>query len=185
MRTNWNDRRGDIYVRREVTLTPADLEGDLALVFSHDDAMEIYVNGEEIVKTGDTWKNEVELPLSAEAKSYFKPGKNLIALHCRNSGWDGYADLGLYRKLPTDSGKVLPAVQKSIDVMPTSTYYTFECGPVDLDLVFTAPRLIDDYDLQPRRQAPKRAAAAYGYSRDGSERGRSAHDLDPGGGKGT
>ena len=26
-------------------------------------------------------------------------------------------------------------------------YYTFKCGPVELDVVFTAPMLIDDYDL--------------------------------------
>ncbi len=164
VRTNWNDRRGDIYVRREVSLTPADLEGDLALIFSHDDAMEIYVNGQQIAKTADEWKNEVELPLTPEMKSLFKPGKNLIALHCRNSGWDGYADIGLYRKLPTDRGKVLPAVQKSIDVMPTSTYYTLECGPVDLDLVFTAPMLIDDYDLL---SAPANYISYQVRSRDG------------------
>ena len=31
--------------------------------------------------------------------------------------------------------------------MATSTYYTFTCGPVELDVVFTAPQLIDDLDL--------------------------------------
>jgi hypothetical protein len=39
------------------------------------------------------------------------------------------------------------AVQKSVDVLATSTYYTFTCGPVELDVVFTAPQLIDDLDL--------------------------------------
>lgn len=39
------------------------------------------------------------------------------------------------------------AQQLSVSVMPTSTYYTFACGPVELDVVFTAPMLIDDYDL--------------------------------------
>ena len=39
------------------------------------------------------------------------------------------------------------AEQKSVDVLATNTYYTFSCGPVELDLVFTAPMLIDDYDL--------------------------------------
>ena len=40
-----------------------------------------------------------------------------------------------------------PAVQKSVDVLATNTYYTFACGPVELDVVFTAPMLINDYDL--------------------------------------
>ena len=39
------------------------------------------------------------------------------------------------------------ARQKSVSVMATSTYYTFVCGPMELDIVFTAPMLIDDYDL--------------------------------------
>ena len=39
------------------------------------------------------------------------------------------------------------AVQKSVNVLPTQTYYTFVCGQVELDLVFTAPLLPDDLDL--------------------------------------
>lgn len=39
------------------------------------------------------------------------------------------------------------ATQRSVSVTATSTYYTFACGPVELDVVFTAPMLIDDYDL--------------------------------------
>ena len=42
---------------------------------------------------------------------------------------------------------VQTAKQKSVSVLATSTYYTFACGPVDLDVVFTAPMLINDYDL--------------------------------------
>ena len=37
--------------------------------------------------------------------------------------------------------------KKSVDVLATSSYYTFACGPVELDIVFTAPQLIDDLDL--------------------------------------
>ena len=32
-------------------------------------------------------------------------------------------------------------------MLATSSYYKFDCGPVELDVVFTAPMLIDNYDL--------------------------------------
>ena len=58
-----------------------------------------------------------------------------------------YTDFGLYRNKSAENVNAEKAVQKSVDVMATSTYYTFGCGPVELDLVFTAPMLIDNYDL--------------------------------------
>ena len=39
------------------------------------------------------------------------------------------------------------AVQTSVNVLPTQTYYTFQCGKVKLELVFTAPFLMDDLDM--------------------------------------
>lgn len=45
------------------------------------------------------------------------------------------------------SGDIPESVQNNVDVLATNTYYDFTCGPVNLDVVFTAPMLIDDYDL--------------------------------------
>ncbi len=42
------------------------------------------------------------------------------------------------------------AMQKSANVLPTQTFYTFECGPIELSLIFTAPLLMGDLDLMSR-----------------------------------
>lgn len=52
----------------------------------------------------------------------------------------GVEELPMKAILPT------AAIQKSAVVMPTGTFYSFECGPVGLELVFTAPLLMDDLD---------------------------------------
>ena len=54
---------------------------------------------------------------------------------------------GLFRKLSKNDSGIRQATQTSVSVLATNTYYTFLCGPVELDLVFTAPMLIDDLDL--------------------------------------
>lgn len=145
--TRWTDEHSDLYVRRNVDLTPADLEGDLVLVYSHDDVFEIYINGTQIVSTGETWLNGEEAPLTPELKKLLHPGKNVIAAHCHNTTGGAYTDFGLFRRRIAADSDVKVAEQKSVDVLATSTYYTFACGPVELDLVFTAPMLIDNYDL--------------------------------------
>ena len=147
VRTRWSDQNSDLYVRRTVDLTPEDLEGNLFLIYSHDDVFNLYINGTEVANTGETWREGVKLELTPEMKKLLKPGKNVIASHCHNTTGGAYTDFGLYRNLSVDDGSTLNARQKDVDVTATSTYYTFDCGSVELNLVFTAPMLIDDYDL--------------------------------------
>ena len=147
VRTRWSEENSDLYVRRTIDVTAADLQEELVLIYSHDDVFELFVNGTKVADTGETWREGIRLPLNDELKKLLHPGKNVIASHCHNTTGGAYTDFGLYSKVKTDNGGVRLAVQKSIDVLATNTYYTFVCGPVELDLVFTAPMLIDDYDL--------------------------------------
>ena len=147
IRSRWGRTGTDIYIRREVKLSEADLYEDLYLKYSHDDVFELYVNGTKVADTGETWVNGVVLHMNAEMKNLLHSGSNTIAAHCHNTTGGAYADFGLFKNIKPKGQDIKLAEQKSVDVLATNTYYTFSCGPVELDLVFTAPMLIDDYDL--------------------------------------
>ena len=143
--TTWETE--DIWVRREFTLSEVNTDAPIYLKYSHDDVFELYLNGEKLVSTGNEWKNNVLLELSDDVKKKLLKGKNVIAAHCHNTTGGAYVDFGIYAPSDETAPFENMAVQKSVDVLPTQTYYTFACGPVELDLVFTAPVLIDDLDL--------------------------------------
>lgn len=143
----WTGNNTDIYVRRTVNLSDADLEKDLWICFSHDDVFELYINGTRVILTGETWKQGEQRHLTAAQKALLKKGDNVLAAHCHNTTGGSYVDFGLYENLKTDDADIQLARQTACDVMATGSYYSFTCGPVKLDLVFTAPMLIDDLDL--------------------------------------
>ena len=145
--TKWEGDNTDIYVRRTFNLTEEDLKDGFLIRYSHDDVCEIFINGVKIHDTGLTWKKRETLELSSEQKELLHPGCNVIAVHCHNTTGGSYVDFGVYRSILIHGGSMLTAEQKSVDVMATNTYYSFRCGPVDLDVVFTAPMIINDYDL--------------------------------------
>lgn len=146
--TEWNTK--DIWVRRTIELTEDLKDKDIFLDYSHDDVFELYINGIEVVKTGYVWKKNVLVQLSDEVKATLKPGKNIIVAHCFNTTGGSYVDFGLFEKEKNQDAFTTTAVQKSANVLPTQTFYTFECGPVELTLVFTAPLLMDDLELMTR-----------------------------------
>ncbi|MCF0199192.1 MAG: DUF4965 domain-containing protein [Bacteroidaceae bacterium] len=142
----WDALESDIFIRREVNLSAEQLAEDLWLKYSHDDVFQLYVNGTLVANTGETWVNNELLQLDARLKALLRPGRNIIAAHCHNTTGGAYADYGLFTNV-APKAQTLLAEQKSVDVLACNTYYTFKAGPVELDLVFSAPMLIDDYDL--------------------------------------
>lgn len=148
--TIWAGNDRDVWVRREFTLDRDIKSSDkVTLEYSHDDVFELYINGVKTVDTGLKWKNGVLVELSPEIKALLKAGKNVIAAHCHNTTGGSYVDFGLKLK-KEDAAVSAEAVQKHLSVLPTRSVYTFACGPVDLDLIFTAPLLMDDLDLLSR-----------------------------------
>jgi hypothetical protein len=147
VRTIWKDYDSDIWVRRHITLSEQDLQEDLYLVLSFDDDMEVYVNGQLLAKSPSSYGVGVRLHLDAQQKAMLKAGDNLIAMHCHNDKGGAMADMGIAKDIAPKGYNEQNAEQLSVSVMATSTYYTFRCGGIDLDLVFTAPMLIDDLDM--------------------------------------
>lgn len=90
--TIWDTQ--DIWLRREFEI-PKDKLKNLELWVHHDDDVQIYVNGVLAVQS-DGWTTAYDaVPLSEMARAGLKPGKNLIAIHCRQNGGGQYVDVGL------------------------------------------------------------------------------------------
>ncbi len=151
-RTSWGEGLSDIWVRRTFDLPEdfASSDSPLLLEYSHDDSFELYINGKQVAGfPGNAHNTNVRRPLRKQALALLKPGRNVMAAHCRNTGGGAVIDFGLVRK-HNDVRFDNPAVQKSVNVLPTRTIYELTCGPVDLELTFAAPLFMEDLDLLSR-----------------------------------
>ena len=142
--THWS--AGDIWVRRTFDW-PSDVRKDaLYLQYSHDDNIEVYLNGKQIAVAGNGLDYDLLKEIPEAVAESLKPTGNVLAAHCRNNGGGAYVDMGIMRKVKRGDTFDEKAIQKSVNVMPTQTFYTFECGGVSLDLIFTAPFLLNDLE---------------------------------------
>jgi hypothetical protein len=146
--TSWTTP--DIWVRREVNIDADMINRDLFIEYSHDDGVEIYINGYQVINTGNSARANVMHRIPDEAKKHIRPGKNMIAVHCNDGGGESFLDFGIWMRKDNEQKFTQTATQKSVDVLPTRTFYTFEAGGVQLDLIFTAPMLMDNLDLMTR-----------------------------------
>ena len=144
--THWKTK--NIWVRREFKLQEKLPMTDVYLVYSHDDDMELYLNGKQIVSTGQSAKREIVLKID---KSLLVPGaKNVIAAHCLDRGGLRYVDFGLCTDSDQKEIFAQNAVQNSVSMTATQTNYRFSCGPVALQVRFMSPLLLSDPDLLSR-----------------------------------
>jgi len=84
----------DIWLRREVNLPVRDYD-ELQAWLHHDEDAEVYVNGVLALKASGFISGYDVFPFTPEGKAAFKPGKNLIAIHCHQTTGGQYVDFGL------------------------------------------------------------------------------------------
>lgn len=92
VRTTWNTQR--IWLRRTVILPDRPLRNPI-LRIHHDEDVEVYVNGVLATTASGYTTDYDEIPLTPAGKAALRPGQNLIAVHCRQTGGGQYIDLGL------------------------------------------------------------------------------------------
>ena len=101
--TSWTKEDNDIWVRRTVDLTASQLQGDLYLIFSHDDACEIYINGKKAATGIMDYVDGVVVRLDGERADLLKEGKNVFAVHCYNKTGGALVDFGIFRNIALNS----------------------------------------------------------------------------------
>jgi len=144
--TVWNTK--EIWVRREFILPETESSTELFLIYSHDDDFELFLNGKEIVNTGNRAKSNVVLKLDNSILN--TNGKNVVAAHCLDRGGLAYVDFGIFKENDEKEVFAQTAIQNSVEMTATQTKYNFTCGPVDLNLEFVSPLLPDDLNLLSR-----------------------------------
>lgn len=145
--TVWDNKTKEIWVRREFTLPEVKDGSELFLIYSHDDDFELYLNGKEIVNTGNAARSDIMMKLDP---AMVTAGKNVIAAHCTDRGGLAYVDFGIYTKGGQAEVFKNAAVQENVALSATQTQYKFTCGPVGLALNFISPLLLNNLDLVSR-----------------------------------
>lgn len=93
VRTEWNTK--DIWLRRSVELAdPSQFERIFLNVY-HDEDAEIYINGVKAAEFKGYVSSYQLIVLSAEGAKALKAGRNIIAIHCKQTTGGQYIDLGL------------------------------------------------------------------------------------------
>ena len=91
--TSWS--AADIWLRREFLLEAEDIER-LSLQMFHDEDVEVYFNGVLAFNAGGFITDYEFKEISKEAKAALRVGRNIIAVHCHQTGGGQGIDVGIF-----------------------------------------------------------------------------------------
>ena len=148
-KTVWDSK--ELWIRREFTISDKGDLNNLFLKLRHDDDVEVFLNGKNIYSKEGANGKLAMIDLNEAIKSNLKEGKNLLAIHCINTGGYAYLDAGIVEKLPpVNRQNIQNPIQKNVEVKATQTIYDFSCGPVDLVVKFISPLLLQNMEILAR-----------------------------------
>ena len=144
--SQWPDDKPELWVHRYFSSADVPAEGDLFLEVSLKDWADFTLNGKEVASKVQRGERQ-RLPVS---RDLIVPGENVIEAHGANPIGRALLDFGLVVRYQKPQPWPQTARQLLADVQATTTHYRFECGPVELDVDFTAPLLMENLDLVSR-----------------------------------
>ena len=92
VRTEWNTP--DIWLRREFTL-PDGQWSDLQFRIHHDEDAEVYVDGILATEASGYVTDYEAVRIKTRAREILKPGRHVLAVHCKQTTGGQYIDVGL------------------------------------------------------------------------------------------
>jgi hypothetical protein len=92
VRTEWTTP--DIWIRRRFDL-PHKPTAQVNLEIHHDEDAQVYVNGRLVAELSGYTRDYTLFSLDEEARAALKSGRNVLAVHCRQTGGGQYIDVGL------------------------------------------------------------------------------------------
>ncbi len=102
--THWNGT--DIWLRTEFEAETEIAAADLVLSVYHDEDVEVYLNGELVLKRG----GHVSQYERFDLQTGLRKGKNTLAVHCRQTAGGQYIDVGL-------GTKTAPSMKREHDLL--------------------------------------------------------------------